>query len=191
MLRQNREKMFLIKFFMHAAAYLNGFECPSCEITHKRPGSEFGAINKRGRMKKGNKWIFILPLHLFLPFSLLVISNVMHFYVSFVRRSFGALHCEASCNRHLTLNNRLSFYANELLLCIVVIVPFDTTQNEEKSWRNETEILSLFLRNFNFWLSQIFSMTILEDHAWSLQRDWMKAFWIYFGYLSIMPWLNL
>lgn len=81
-----------------------------CEIRHKRPGSEFGAIKQKGKKKKG---IFILPFHLVFPFGHL---NCYAFLCEFFFLSSGALHYEASCNRHLTLNNRLSFYANEVFV---------------------------------------------------------------------------
>ena len=64
-----------MKFFMHAAAYLNSFEM-SCEIAHKRPGSEFGAINKKGEeqreLEKGNFVVCIL--------SFLFISDTFPFW---------------------------------------------------------------------------------------------------------------
>lgn len=49
---------------MHAAAVFEWLWI-ACEIAHKRPGSEFGAINKRGKKKRE---LLSLPFHLSLQF---------------------------------------------------------------------------------------------------------------------------
>lgn len=178
-LRKRREKFNQI---LYACCCIFEWIWMSCEITHKRPGSEFGAINKGEKEWKGNFYPSSSSFSLsFGHFKMLCIFMLVLFLV------FWCVALWVGKLQHWIIDYP---FMPMKLLCIVVIVPFNITQKKKKkSSRNFISFLEKFSWKFNIWLSQL-----LAWQSWKTKGIECKGFiWMHkkFEDLSIIPWLNL